>query len=274
MAKTGHGNHWECVVELNKAVQEIVPSVLQNGSKIEKSEVIANCFENKIPTTTKILSISDDNEITPKILVAENPEEQTYEVVTGYPFIQSKSIIKLKIIEINEWENLIEAVITGETKDKEKISFFDTNYFLNKETYEIGKIYDFSISAMAYAVEILEETSFSFEGQNAIDWHAKLGEEPIYDESGNIEPVVIHLDNLVALIQADEDYPDDAEFQSPIKSMKTIRAFDQDFYKFKITVFRDPDIDIDLYAKADFFNRKPKINYPLRGYIWLQGKKE
>ena len=165
MAKTGHGNHWECVVELNKAVQEIVPSVLQNGSKIEKSEVIANCFENKIPTTTKILSISDDNEITPKILVAENPEEQIYEVVTGYPFIQSKSIIKLKIIEINEWENLIEAVITGETKDKEKISFFDTNYFLNKETYEIGKIYDFSISAMAYAVEILEETSFSFEGQ-------------------------------------------------------------------------------------------------------------
>ena len=129
MAKTGHGNHWECVVELNKAVQEIVPSVLQNGSKIEKSEVIANCFENKIPTTTKILSISDDNEITPKILVAENPEEQIYEVVTGYPFIQSKSIIKLKIIEINEWENLIEAVITGETKTKKNFIFRHKLFF-------------------------------------------------------------------------------------------------------------------------------------------------
>lgn len=274
MTEQGHGNHWECVEEMENVLQMVLPSIVQEGTTVETAEVIANCFENETPSTTKIFSITDESEITAKILIATNQEKQTNEVISGYPFIQSKNSIKLKIIEINEWENLIEAVITGETEDEQTISFFDTKYFLHKESYKIGEIYDFSVFALGYDIEILKENSFSFKGQDAIDWIAKSGQEPTYDEQGNVEPVVFYLNELVAFLPTNDNYPDDVEFQSPIYSIDTIKAFDKDFYKVRITIFRDPDIEIDLYAKADFFDEMPKINDSIRGIIWLQGHKE
>ena len=85
-----------------------------------------------------------------------------------------------------------------------------------------------------------------------------------------MDTVVFYLNELVAFLQTG----DDATFQSPIKSVETIRAFDKDFYKFKITILRDPDVEIYLYAKTDFFDRKPGLGDALRGIIWLQGKKD
>lgn len=274
MIEQGHVKHWECVEELDNVLQKILPSIVQEGTKVETAEVIANCFENETPSTTKIFSITDEAEITAKALIATNQEQQTNELISGYPFIQSKNSIRLKITEINEWENLIEAVITGETEGEQTISFFDTEYFLHKESYNIGEKYDFSISALGYDIEILKENSFSFKGRDAIDWLSKSGQEPSYDEKGDVEPVVFYLNELVALLPTDENYPDDVEFQSPINSIKTIQAFDKDFYKVRITIFRDPDIEIDLYVRADFFDEMPKINDAIRGFIWLHGHKE
>lgn len=192
----------------------------------------------------------------------------------SYPLIQSKNSIRLKIIEINEWENFIEAVITGKTEEGHSISFFDTNYFLHKTLYEVGEVYDFSVSALAYDIEILKENSFAFKGQEALDWLAKSGQEPTYDGKGNVEPVVFYLNELVAFLPTNKNYPDDIEFQSPIKRIENVKAFGKDFYKINITIFRDPDIEINLFAKTDFFNNTPKVNDAIRGIIWIQGKKE
>lgn len=274
MAEQGHGNHWECVEDMNNVLQNILPSIVQEGTIVETSEIFADCFENEIPSKTKIFSITNEEELTAKILIATNQEKQTNEVISGYPYIQSKSSIRLTITEINEWENLSEAVITGETEDKCSISFFDTNYFLHKESYKIGEVHDFSVFALGYDIEILKENSFSFKEQEAIDWLAKSGQEPSYDEEGNIEPVVFYLNELVSFLPINENYPDDRQFQSPIKDIETIQAFDKEFYKIKITIFRDPDIEIDLYARTEFFDKKPQVNDAIRGVIWLQGYKE
>jgi len=80
MAEQGHRNHWECVEEIITVLQKVLPSTLQGGTKIETSEVIANCFENETPGTTKVFSVSDESEITPKILLATNPKKQVNEV--------------------------------------------------------------------------------------------------------------------------------------------------------------------------------------------------
>lgn len=274
MAEQGHGNHWECVEDMNNVLQNILPSIVQEGTKVETSEIFADCFENEIPSKTKIFSITNEEELTAKILIATNQEKQTNEVVSGYPYIQSKSSIRLTITEINEWQNLFEAVVTGETEDGHSISFFDTNYILHKESYKIGEVHDFSVFALGYDIENLKENSFSFKGQEAIDWLAKSGQEPNYDEEGNIEPVVFYLNELVAFLPTNENYPDDRQFQSPIKDIETIQAFDKEFYKIKITIFRDPDIEIDLYTKTDFFDKKPQVKDAIRGIIWLQGYKE
>lgn len=273
MAEHGHGNHWECVEELENVLQNIMPAILEEGTITDSSEIFADCFENENPSKTIFYSISDENELTTKILVATNKKEQTNEVVTSYPFIQAKNNVRLTITAIDEWQNLFEAVLTGKTENGQSISFFDTNYFLHKETYEIGNTYNFSIFALGYNVEVLKENTFSFEGQEAIDWSLKIGEEPEYDDEGNVKPVIFHLNEFVALMPIDSDFPEDYQFQSPIKSIDTIRAFNKDFYKVKITAFRDPDIEVYLYCKTEFFEKKPEVNEAINGVIWLQGYK-
>lgn len=269
----GHGNHWECVEELPNVFEKVLPSMAERGNNVETLEVTANCFDSQVPTRTLIYSITDESELTAKFLIAANREKQSNELVSGYPFIQSRNSVGLRITEITEWDNLIEAVITGKTESGHSISFFDTNYFLHKADYKIGETYEFSISALAYDVEVLKDNSFAFKGQEAKDWLAKIGREPTYDEMGNIEPVVFHLKELVAFLPFNEGCPSDVEFQSPINAVETIQGFDRDFYKINITICRDPDIYIDLYAKQDFFDNEPQIANAIRGLLWLQGHK-
>jgi len=75
-------------------------------------------------------------------------------------------------------------------------------------------------------------------------------------------------------MSTESDTPYYMAFQSPISSIETLSAFDKKFYKIKITIARDPDIEIYLYARADFFDAEPKVNDAIRGIVWLQGKKE
>ncbi|NLX41796.1 MAG: hypothetical protein GXY75_07895 [Bacteroidales bacterium] len=274
MIAQGHGSNWKCIDDIDKVFQEIVPSIFDKGRVMETIETTVDCFDDEVPVHTQVFSFSDDSELTAKLLIANNPKTENGELFAGYPYVNYKSIIKLKIHEIYEWDNLVEAIITGETKNGEKISFFDTNYFVHKESYKRGEIYDFSIFAIGYEVEMLKDDKVVLEGQQAVDWHAKLGREPTYDTDGNIKPVVIHLNELVYFMSTESDTPYYMAFQSPISSIETLRAFDKDFYKCKITIARDPDIEISLYARADFFDTEPKVNDAIRGIMWLQGKKE
>jgi hypothetical protein len=270
MREQGHGDHWECLGNLENMLQKILPQVIQQGDTVEKSEVVADCFDDEEPNRHTFFSISNNVELSVSALIVANKKQQTNELVSAYPFVQSKNLLRLKITKIHEWSNLVEAVIEGETENEHTISFFDTKYFKNKELYTIGKVYSFAIAALGYDVEILKEKSFSFKGQEAVDWLAKSDNKPTFDAQGNVEPVVFDLSQLVAYLPRTE-YPDDAEFQSPINKIETIRAFDKEYYKINITIFRDPDICIDLYTKINFFECKPEINDPVRGVLWLQG---
>jgi hypothetical protein len=244
--------------------------MLQKGEVIEKVEVTADCFGDGQKTVHTAFSISHRADISAFALIVTNEKSKCNEVVSTCPIVRNGKKIKLRITDIKEWSNGVEAVIEGETESEHTISFFDTQYFKNKNKYKIGRIYAFTISALSYNVGILQEKSFSFEGQKAVDLLAKIHKQPTYDALGNIEPVVFDLSNLVTYLPRNE-YPDDAEFQSPINDVEVVNAFDNEFYKFNITIFRDPDICIDLYAKTRFFEQRPKINEPLRGVLWIQG---
>jgi hypothetical protein len=270
MTNQGHGSHWECLGNLDNMIAKILPKVLLEGDTIEKGVEWIDSLENKECDKHTAFSIAINAELTALAVCIASEKEETSTFASAYPFVQNDNFITLKITEIHEWDNLVESVIEGETEDGRMLSFFDTKYFKNKELYQVGKTYLFSIAALGYNLEILKEKTFSFEGQKAVDWLAKIGNKPDYDEQGNVKPVVFDLSNLVSFFPR-TDYSDDAEFQSPINSIETVNAFDNEFYVINITVFRDPDVCIDLYAKTSFFNHKPNINEPLRGVIWLQG---
>jgi len=271
MAEQGHGNHWECLVSLDDLTKTHLTNLVQNGMLEDKEEVNAIFFEDGIQSTETLFSISLDNDLSALALIVTNRDKTANEFVSGYPFVRVGEKLQLKITEIKEWNNKYEAVIVAETKDEQTISFFDTKYYKNKEKYKIGNYYTFIVSALGYNIEILKDKSFSFEGQKAVDWLAKIGKEPTLDNEGQIEPVVFDLSNLVSYLPRHDDFPDDAEFQSPISSVEKVSAFQTDFYKFKIQLIRDPDVFVDLYAKESFFERKPTNEDSLRGVIWLQG---
>ena len=75
----------------------------------------------------------------------------------------------------------------------------------------------------------------------------------------------------MSLINKDEDYPEDYEFQSPIESIEDADIFGIDFYKLRIKIFNDPEFKIFLYAKKDLFKTKIQEQDPLRGVLWMQG---
>jgi hypothetical protein len=269
MEEQGHGDHWKCVANLAD-VPKILSVMLQKGEVIEKVEVMADCFcdgQNVIHTA---FSISQNANLSAFALIVANEKSQSNEVVSTYPVVKNGEKITLKITDIKEWSNGVEAIIEGETESEHTISFFDTQYFKNKDKYKIGRIYIFTVTALGYNVEILKEKSFSFKGQQAVDWLAKISKQPTFDEMGNVEPIVFDLSNLVAYMPHSE-YTDDAEFQSPVSEIKEVDFWGIRLYKLKICIFRDPDIYIDLYVKTSFFEHKPKINDPVRGLLWLQG---
>ena len=111
-----------------------------------------------------------------------------------------------------EWGNGLEGWITAELTDGRRLTFFDADYAINKGTYEIGKSYDFVIGALAYRAEEPESKGFKFEGQQAIDFKAKLGEEPEYDENGNVKPVEFSTATLCAFLQVGHA-PDEEELR-------------------------------------------------------------
>jgi hypothetical protein len=270
MAEQGHGNHWECVTNLDDLVKKQLPNLMQKGQLEDKEEVNAIFFDDGIQSIETLFSIAAEGNFSALALIVTNRDKTSNQFVSGFPFVRDSTKLELKIVEIKEWDNKYEAVIVAETADEHTVSFFDTKYYKNKDKYKIGKIYTFYIAALSYNVEILKEKSFSFEGQKAVDWLAKIGKQPTFDAMGNVEPVIFDLSNLVTYLPRTE-YPDDAEFQSPINGIETVRAFDDEFYKLNITIFRDPDICIDLYAKTSFFEQKPQIDEPLRGVLWMQG---
>ncbi|MDR1984487.1 MAG: hypothetical protein LBQ28_06670 [Prevotellaceae bacterium] len=270
MAEQGHGNHWECITNIDDLVKNQLLNLVQNGKLEDKEEVNAIFFDDGVQSTEPLFSIAAEGNFSALALIVTSRDKTSNQFVSGFPFVRDGAKLELTITEIKEWDNKYEAVLVAETADDHTISFFDTKYYKNKDKYKIGGTYTFAVAALGYNVEFLKEKSFSFEGQKAVDWLAKIGKKPTYDSNGNVEPIVFDLSNLVTYLPRTE-YPDDAEFQSPINAVETIKAFDNDFYKINITIFRDPDVCIDLYAKTSFFDYKPDVNEPLRGVIWVQG---
>jgi len=274
MVEYGHGSHLDCVTTAEQLLEKHLVSLIETGRADENANVRGIFFDNTFPTTEEVFSITGSDEeldVSALALIVADHESKTNEFFTVYPYVDTGDVYSLTIESILEWPNQFEAVLATTTNNGHSISFFDTKYFANKDKYEIGKSYEFCLSALAYTAEILRERSFSFEGQKAIDFLAKTGRQPEIDDDGNVRPVVFGLSDLVAYLPRNDPFPDDCEFQSPIKYVAPAKSFDKSLYRLSITIFRDPEISIDLFAKEEFFETPPEVGDPVRGVLWMQG---
>lgn len=269
-----HGDHWDCILK-NKEEEfaKILSDSIEKGSLYAQAETDYT-LNAKLHGKVVILEFDAEDSTSPITVrnVIAQDNDNKLSLVSGYPVVRQGVLIPLKITEIKEWENGLEAWVTGELADERTITFFDADYAVNKDKYEIGKIMDFIIGALAYFANEPESKGFKFEGQQAIDFKAKLGEKPEYDEEGNVKPVEFSTESLCAFLQAGHA-PDDVEFITTVEEVKTITALGNNYWSFN-TIYRgedDNEEEIPTYVLKSEENNSLNEATQLQGLIWLTG---
>lgn len=265
-----HGDHIDAIMPTSLFMKDYLQRTISDSKVFKKvrSEVTAEDMDNE---RTDVFSlVSDYEDMSMLTLLAYSLESKTNYFISIYPKLHGKKIL-VKIEDVIDWDNQIEATVICSVGDFD-FAFFATDYYANKRAYCVGDTLSIEIAALGCKVEEAER-GFTFEGQKAIDWLAKIGKQPTYDEQGNVEPIRFSTEKLVAFFNSDDKCPDEAQFQSPISNLCTDRLLGIEFYKGDVCIHRDEDdnaMDIPLYFRKDFV---PSVRNsdPLRGWMWLVG---
>lgn len=276
----GHGNHIDCLSDTENAAEFLstwLAATIEKGNKAFATPEPVDCdFGDDSPKREKIFYVSRDEPLHLMVLIGADEVNKRNVVVSGYPEFDGAEVA-VKLTDIHEWAAGVEATLEGEVLGEaaRQIAFFDTRYAMNKGRYEIGKTYKFRLSAFAYRADVLPEKDreFRFEGDKAVEHRKRMGDEQKYDKDGNPEPVVFRMEEMVAYLPRWNNYPDDAEFQSPVfGGPRSISAFGTSFWSLDIAIAReDEEVIVPLIAKKSLFQNPPKAHDPVRGILWLQG---
>lgn len=267
-----HGNHWDCVLSEKTEFKKLLSDSLEKShlyGQLETDYVLTS----KIRGTVSMLEYDckKSDPIVIRNVIVENEEKQN-ELASGYPVVRKGNLLSVKITKIIEWESGLEAWITGELENECEITFFDADYAINKDKYNVGKSYNFVVGALSYYAEESESKGFKFEGQKAIDFKAKIGEEVEYDEDGNVKPVEFSTEKLCAFFQTGPS-PDDAEYISTVKAVKSVESLEKSFWSFEI-IFRgveEKEIFIPTFVRKTSENKNLNKAPQIQGVLWVTG---
>jgi hypothetical protein len=169
-----------------------------------------------------------------------------------------------------EWDSQVEAVVYAETEEM-NIAFYATDYYTNKAKYVPGAELDIELAASGYKVVEGEEKTV-LDAETSAKMRNDMGIEPEYDDEGNVLPMELYHNELVAYLSHNEEFPDDAEFASPIKSVEPVSLFGIDFFKAVISICHEPEETyVPLYFKKEYLPNAKKGTL-VRGFLWMQGK--
>lgn len=276
-----HGEEDERLVQYNewayKAIEEgergLGKCVIHDDPDSEYGKIGKFCFpftyREKAGMKTLVLEEDDDNA----------------NMISATPIFDSLRNCLLVIENVYEWENGAEATIEAHFENDEDcvITFYDTNYLENKDRYYAGLCYTFDLYGIAYQVKVVpeEERSLKLEGEDAVNFNKKTGNETDYDENGLPEPVIFHMENLHSFFQSNDKLPEDASFRSPVKAVyNDIDYFGKKVYEVEIGIpYHNTDHDkkhlISVFIAADtndMLECRPSVGDPVHGVIYLQGK--
>ena len=200
-------------------------------------------------------------------------ESEANMVVSIFPFFAGGSQHTLTLSEVTVWESGVEAQITAIWGDGE-VSFFDSQYSINRAWYETGRDYEFIFSGMAYNAGPAEKREWTIDQHpDQVAWmnrQIKDGEEP--------EPATrtLSLDGAAVLLPVGGWDIDDYSFHAPVKSVQEFEDWlGQDGWRVRATVMRcgggDCDLDIFITRRAWTGEAPPEVGQDIEGRLWLQG---
>ena len=202
-------------------------------------------------------------------LLATNSGRQTNEIMGLFP-IADGVVQRVHIDEVLVWNNQICATIRCSVNGYQ-FAFFATDYYFNWEKYLDNEYMDINLAAFACAAEEAER-GISFEGQKAVDWLAKIGQEPTYNEDGSVQPVQFSTERLVAYLTVESKAPDEAQFQSPAGPVECISIAGVELFKTDITIRgEDADFHVPIFIRRELIPALVE-GMPIRGYSCMIGK--
>ena len=263
----GHGDHIDTIMDPEEFLTKYLPDIGKwTFYDTAHTKITHNEYDDE---KGDLLVVKTGGDMGMIALMLNNEKAKRIDFVCTYPF--HKGIPhKLKIKKVVEWDSQVEAVVYAETEEM-NIAFYATDYYANKSRYVPGAELDIELAASAYKI-IEGESETVLDAETSAKMRSDMGIEPEYDKDGNILPMVLCNDELVAYLPHNEEFPDDAEFASPIKSVEPVSLFGIDFIKAKISICHEPEETyVPLYFKKEYLPDAKKGTL-VRGFLWMQGK--
>lgn len=294
MKDQGHGNHWKTVLgdesivaKLHKIVQDSeVPSKkrieVDFGTGMEEKDVFT------------LMCWTDECLVSFMTILVEN--NGFNELVSAYPFARCGTLFKGKIIDVEIWNNNIEAVVTMEFGKGRDISFFATDYHINKEKYQVGAYCEVRLAAFAYECEVLNTQDLLIplgddEAKNfLVELEKNIGNEFGEDTAkksmasvskifgaGLDDEMFLDASNIASLYPVSNDYKDDYRFLCPVQYVRTFEMMGLRMLQVGIFVgnFDVGLLPLPLFVRESMFdgqdNPKPEAGQSVGGVCWLQG---
>ncbi len=268
-----HGDHLDAIMPAHLLMQNYLGDIIKESGIWKKTRTQVTT-EDMYEEKTDVFSLAfGEGDLKLLTTIACNRKANTNMFMSIYPFCKGVPV-EVKIDKVMEWDNQVEATICCSVGDI-RFAFFAIDYYCNKRKYVVGQTIVIDLAALAMRAKEARR-SFSFEGQQAIDWLAKTGQTPDYDENGNVVPITFSMENLVAFLNTDSKCPDEAEFQSPVGPIEKASVIGVDFYKTMIMIGRrdtedgELAVSVPLYFRQDFFPTV-KEGYPVSGWLWVTG---
>lgn len=263
----GHGDHIDTIMDPEEFLTKYLPDIGKwTFYDTAHTKITHNEYDNE---KGDLLVVKTGGEMGMVALLLNNEKVGRLDFVCTYPF--HKGIPhKLKIKKVAEWDSQVEAVVYAETEEM-NIAFYATDYYTNKAKYVPGAELDIELAASGYKVVEGEEKTV-LDAETSAKMRNDMGIEPEYDDEGNVLPMELYHNELVAYLSHNEEYPDDAEFASPIKSVEQVSLFSIDFIKAVISICHEPEETyVHLYFKKEYLPNAKKGTL-VRGFLWMQGK--
>ena len=229
---TGHATHWRTVCD--GTVDDILDNLIYSLFWVGSGSISIN--GKKLEATAERGS---NLWVTGERVLVE--KEGEYIVETAYPSFKKGGDVKNVLLKsINEHHNGLEALLTVETAGQE-FCFFDLDYIANKDMYQVGKHYDFTMAAFAYDAKTMPKTE-------QIEPFKQSGMyEDDYDFASSVKGTIYHLE-----LKETKILRIPISITSPDKASK--------------------EIIIPLLAKVELFKHEPTIGEEIKGSCWFTGR--
>lgn len=273
------GSHYDFFVDDNieiiKRIPEILPNVLVQtgyGEVYKSSKVIPGDWPIGFQLVWPIRNHG--------LALILSIEKEANNIASLFPFFHSVSQHAMTLREVRVWKGGLEAQITATLGDGE-VTFFDTQYLINRAWYEADKNYEFILSGIAYTARPAANQKIKIDPdvvKKANQRMKELKEEEGFEAYEMSDTLT--LEGAAILLPISKWDADDYNFHAPVKSVKEFKDWlGQDGWQVRATVMRrldggdDEDIDLDIIITRRVWLDKapPQVGQDIEGNLWLQG---